>query len=165
MSEEATGRTTDQQVGPAARFFESFTVGEVIHTQGRTITETDASMWAMLTGDMNPMHVDETYARAHGLFGGRFPPGMLSVALATGLQERLGLFAGTGLAMLEQSIRYRKPAMVGDTVHVELVVLDTEPHPGKPRGRVRFGYEIIDADGEVNVEGEWVIVVAASPAT
>lgn len=155
----------DREVGQGARFFEDFGVGERLVTQGRTLTETDGVMWAMFTGDMNPMHVDEVYASEHGLFGGRFPPGLMSVAIASGLKERLGLFGGTGLAMLEQTIRYHRPAVMGDTIHVELTVDAVEPKPGKARGTVRFHYEILRQDRTLIADGEWVMVVAARSVT
>ena len=152
---------TSRQVGPGARFFEDFAVGERLVTQGRTLTETDGVVWAMFTGDMNPMHVDDVYAADHGLFGGRFPPGLMSVAVASGLKERLGLFTGTGLAMLEQTIRYHRPAVMGDTIHVEMTVESAEPTPAKARGIVRFRYEILDQEERQIASGLWVMVVAA----
>jgi acyl dehydratase len=151
---------TAQPLNPQARHFEDFAPGEEIITQGRTVTETDGVLWAMFTGDMNPMHVDEDLASRQGLFGGRFPPGLMAVAMASGLKERLGLFGGTGLAMLEQTIRYRSPILFGDTIHVRLVVDAVEPHPAKPRGVVRFSYTIAKTDGTICAEGEWVMVVA-----
>ncbi|MFQ5516671.1 MAG: MaoC family dehydratase [Acidimicrobiia bacterium] len=152
---------SEPQAGPPARFFEDFTEGEQILTQGRTITETDASLWAMFTGDMNPMHVDDEYATRHGLFGGRFPPGLMVVAIASGLKERLGLFAGTGLAMLEQTIRYHSPAIVGDTVHVTLTVERVSRQRGRCRGIVEFKYEIHKGDAKLVADGEWTMLVAA----
>lgn len=155
MSEEG------RPVGPSARFFEDFKPGDRFVTQGRTVTQADGLFWAMFTGDMNPMHVDEEFASRHGLFGGRFPPGLMAVAIASGLKERLGLTAGTGLAMLEQTIQYKSPVLFGDTIHVVLIVKEAESHPAKPRGTVRFHYEVVKGDGTVAIEGDWVMVVAA----
>ena len=150
-------------VGPAARHFEDFAVGDEFTTQGRTITDVEGTHWAMFTGDMNPMHVDSDFAREHGLFGGRFPPGLMVVAIASGLNERMGLFTGTGLAMLDQSIRYRKAVVPGDTVHVRLTVWSLVPHSRRAAGIVEFGYEIVTADGVVCIEGEWKILLAGRP--
>ena len=77
-------------VGPSARYFEDFKLGERIVSQGRTITQADGLLWAMYTGDMNPMHVDHEFAAKHALYGGAFPPGLMAVAIAQGLKERLG---------------------------------------------------------------------------
>jgi len=151
-------------VGPAARFFDDLAVGDAFVTQGRTVAEVDGTFWAMFTGDMNPMHVDGPFAREHGLYGGRFPPGLMAVAIASGLNERLGLFVGTGLAMLGQTVRYRTPVLPGDTIRVELVVRDRSPHPRRPAGTVEFGYRIVKDDGSVCVEGEWSILLASRPA-
>jgi acyl dehydratase len=147
--------------GPAARFFEDFSEGDEFVTQGRTVTETDLLNWAMFTGDMNPMHVDEDFASKYGLFGGRFPPGLMSVAIASGLWERLGLTAGTGLAVLERKIRYRSIILVGDTIHVTFRVKKLESRPGKASGKIFWYYEIVKGDGEVAIEGEWLLLVAS----
>jgi len=142
-------------VGPAARFFEDFAVGERISTQGRTVTSADGLFWSMFSGDMNPMHVDCEFAAKHGLFGGAFPPGLASIAIASGLMERLGLGAGTALAILEQTIRYKSAVMFGDTIHLGLSVSELKPHPEKPRGTVLFDYQVLKQDQVVAIEGEW----------
>ena len=154
---------SDRQMpkGPTAKFFEDFTVGDTFQTQGRTVTETDLMLWAMFTGDMNPMHVDEDFASQYGLFGSRFPPGLMAVAIASGLKERLGLFAGTGLAMEEHTIRYRSLIRIGDTIHTVLRVKKVEAASEKNSGKVHFHYEIRNGDDEVAIEGEWVVQVAS----
>ncbi len=147
--------------GPAARFFDDLSVGERFVTQGRTLTAADGLMWAMYSGDMNPMHVDDEFAREYGIYGGVFPPGLAIVGIASGLNERLGLFVGTGLAMTGQSIRYRRPVLLGDTIRVQLEVRSLTPHPRRPAGTAEFGYEIVKSDGTVCIEGEWGILLAA----
>jgi acyl dehydratase len=146
--------------GPAARFFDDLAVGETFVTQGRTFTSADGLLWAMYSGDMNPMHVDEEFAREYGIFGGVFPPGLAIVGIASGLNERLGLFVGTGLAMTGQTIRYRKAVLPGDTIRVRLEVKSLTPHPRRPAGTAEFGYEIVTSDGTVCIEGEWGILLA-----
>ncbi len=153
-------------VGPAAKWFDDLRLGDVFETQGRTVTDVELTQWAMFTGDMNPMHVDDVFAREHGLYGGRFPPGLMAVAVASGLNERLGLFSGTGLAMRSQTIRYLTPVLCGDTIRVSMTVLELSPHPSKARGIVEFGYQILRGDDTCCVEGEWTIVLASrAPAT
>jgi acyl dehydratase len=147
--------------GPAARFFDDLAVGDRFTTQGRTFTPADGLMWAMFSGDMNPMHVDEEFAREYGIYGGVFPPGLAVVGIASGLNERLGLFVGTGLAMTGQTIRYRRPVLPGDTIRVQLEVRTLTPHPRRPAGTAEFGYEIVTTDGRVCIEGEWGIMLAA----
>lgn len=150
-------------VGPYARWFEDFSVGDRIITQGRTVTEVDGSMWSMLTGDLHPLHVDEEAAAAYGLFGARFPAGLLSVALASGLKERLGLFHGTSTAVLEQTVRYRRPVLFGDTIRVEMRVAALEPKPRLGGGVLTLAYEIRKDEDTVCAEGELVLLMALRP--
>ena len=140
-------------LGPSARYFEEFAPGDEFLTQGRTIGETDNTIWAMFSGDMNPMHVDDEYARAHGLFGGRFPAGLMVVGVASGLQERLGLFTGTGLAMLSQTIEYHTAVVLGDTIHERMIVTECTPSKSRPAGRVTFRYEILRQDDTICISG------------
>ena len=149
----------EMPVGPAARFFEDFSEGDEFVTQGRTLTETDLMSWAMFTGDMNSMHVDEDFASEYGLFGGRFPPGLMAVAIASGLWERLGLTAGTGLAILEQTVRYKSIIRIGDTIHVVYRVDKLEFRPGKASGKIFWHYDIVKGDGEIASEGDWLMLV------
>lgn len=140
-------------LGRSAKHFEDFAVGDVFDTQGRTVGEADLTFWTMYTGDMNRMHVDDVYARENGLFGGRFPAGLMIVAIAAGLQERLGLFDGTGLAMTEQTIRYHQAVLLGDTIHERMTVRECVPSRSRPAGRVLFDYEILRQDDTVCVSG------------
>lgn len=122
-------------------------------TQGRTIGAADNTIWTMFSGDMNPMHVDAEYARATGLFGGVFPAGLMVVGVASGLQERMGLFNGTGLAMLSQSIDYHKAVLLGDTIRERMIVQECVPSKTRAAGRVVFRYEIIRQTDEVCISG------------
>lgn len=151
----------DRFVGPSARFLEDFTLGEKIVTQGRTVTEADGLFWAMFSGDMNPMHVDYDFAKKHGIFGSAFPPGLVTVAIASGLVERLGISAGTGFAIIDQTIRYKAPVLFGDTIRVELTVGEIRPHATKPQGKVRFDYRVLRGENETVLEGEWRWLFAA----
>lgn len=141
------------ELGPSAKYFEEFAPGDVFLTQGRTIGEADLTFWTMYTGDMNPMHVDDVYAKEHGLFGGRFPAGLMIVAVASGLQERLGLFAGTGLAMTGQTIDYHEAVLLGDTIRQRMTVRECIPSRKRSAGRVLFDYEILRQDDTVCVSG------------
>jgi acyl dehydratase len=141
------------ELGPSAKYFEEFAPGDVFLTQGRTIGEADLTFWTMYTGDMNPMHVDDVYAKEHGLFGGRFPAGLMIVAVAAGLQERLGLFTGTGLAMTGQTIEYHQAVLLGDTIRERMTVRECIPSRKRAAGRVLFDYEILRQDDTVCVSG------------
>jgi acyl dehydratase len=95
------------------------------------------------------------------LFGGRFPAGLQVIAVASGLQERLGMFTGTGLAVLGHTINYHKPVLLGDTIHVRMTVLESSPSKSKPAGRVTFKYEVITQTDIVAASGEMTYYLLA----
>jgi acyl dehydratase len=135
--------------GPNARHFEDFTVGEAFTTQGRTLTATDGALWSMFTGDMNPIHVDASFAAEHSIFGETVPQGLLTVAVASGLWERLGLFNGTGQAMLAQTLLYRSAARIGDTVRSTLRVSELVDTLRVSAAEVRFALDIRAVERDV----------------
>lgn len=153
------------QVGPSARHFDDLSLGDEFVTQGRTISDVENSLWTMFTGDMNPMHVDDEFARDHGVFGGRFPAGLMPVSLASGLTERLGLFAGTGLAMTHQTIDYHAAVLIGDTIHVRLTVIERRASTRRAGGTVTFRYEIVRQNGDLCISGEWGILLRSKEQT
>ncbi len=79
--------------------FNEFKVGDKFTTASRTITEADVVNFAGLSGDFNPLHTDEEFGKSTP-FKGRVAHGMLSVAVATGLANQLGIFEGTTIALL-----------------------------------------------------------------
>ncbi|VWB17541.1 MaoC family dehydratase [Burkholderia lata] len=85
----------------------------------KTLTEQDVLLFASATGDRNPVHLDETYAR-QTLFGGRIAHGMLSAsvisaAIATHLP-------GPGSIYLSQDLQFRRPVKLGETVRATVTV-------------------------------------------
>ena len=74
-------------------YYEDFAVGQVWRTHGRTIGEGDITLFAGLSGDFTPIHMDAHKAK-QGPFGGRIAHGTLSLSIATGLMTHLRLFEG-----------------------------------------------------------------------
>jgi len=138
--------------------FSQFEVGQIYYTARRTITEADVVNFAGLTGDFNPLHVDEVYAQETP-FKKRIAHGMLGVAIATGLANQLGIFEGTTIALLSQTISYKGPVFFGDTVQLELHVKDTKPSSKGGKGVVTFSCPLKNQRGETIVEGEWVVMM------
>jgi acyl dehydratase len=87
-SAKATDRAA-RGVGPNALFFDEFEVGQSWLSPRRTITEADIVMFAGMTGDYNPVHTDEEFAKRTP-FGTRILHGPAVFAIATGLEFRLG---------------------------------------------------------------------------
>src|SRR4051794_41865785 len=80
-------------------FFDEFEVGQSWDSPARTITEADVTLFAGFSGDFNPLHTDEEFAKTTQ-FGGRIFHGPGVFAIATGLESRLGLKEGTAGAFL-----------------------------------------------------------------
>ena len=125
-----------------------------------TVTESHIVAFAGLTGDFNPLHMDDVAAQANG-FGRRIAHGMLGHSLSTGL--RSGIDDWDITAFLETQRRFVAPIMAGDTVHYEADVIETRPSKsGKPFGVVRVSISLLNQNQELVQKGEDVFAVATS---
>jgi 3-hydroxybutyryl-CoA dehydratase len=119
----------------------------------RTVTESDIVLFAGVSGDMNPVHLDAEYAEKT-VFKGRIAHGMLSAAfISTVLGTKL---PGPGTVYLAQSLTFKAPVRIGDTVTAtcEVVALDGE----KKRATLRT---VCTVGGKPVVEGEALVMVPA----
>lgn len=86
---------------------------------GKTVTDADVGMFAAVSGDTNPFHLNEEFA-AETRFGGRIVHGLLTASLISTLVGcRL---PGPGGIYMRQSLRFLTPVRVGDTVHAQATV-------------------------------------------
>jgi 3-hydroxybutyryl-CoA dehydratase len=86
---------------------------------GKTITEADIVLYAGLTGDANPVHLDQEYAR-QTRFGGRIAHGMLIAGLiSTVIGNKL---PGPGAIYVNQTLRFKAPVRIGDTVLARVTI-------------------------------------------
>ena len=116
----------------------------------KTITADDVAVFAELTGDRNPLHVDEGFARST-FFGGPIAHGMLSGSL---LSTVIGcLLPGTGAIYRAQSLRFLRPVRAGDTLRATVAVreISTERH------ELALDTWIENQDGARVIEGEAVV--------
>ena len=131
------------------RYLSEFTVGEKITTLSRTVTETDVVLFAGITGDMNPIHTDRSYAD-NLPFHSRIAHGLLGAGIATGLWGRMGLVDGSAIAALSTEWKFVGAIKLGDTIHCEIEVLEAKRSKSKPdRGILNIGYTILNQDGQV----------------
>jgi acyl dehydratase len=149
-------------IGPNALYFNDFSVGQRWLTPRRTITETDVVMFAAFTGDYNPVHTDEEFAKTTS-FGKRILHGPAVFAIATGLEFRLGLKEGTAVAFLGMTWNLKAPVLIGDTIHVFQRVDGVRMTKNPERGIVTFWVEVRNQRGEVCQEGEWKVMFNARP--
>jgi acyl dehydratase len=131
--------------------FEELSVGDRAELT-RTVTEEDVTLFARVTGDLNPVHVDPE-AAARSPFGERIAHGMLVAGLVSAV---LGTkLPGPGCVYVEQSLRFVRPVHFGDTVtaraEVRELVAETR--------RVRLATVCRNQRGEVVLKGEAVVMV------
>ena len=131
------------------RYFEDFKVGEMLVTGRRTVEGGDVSRFAGLTGDFNPLHTDEVFARQTP-FGGRVAHGILTLAVSNGQQNLSGWFEGTALALLGlDRLRFTVPVKFGDTIHTEMTVKQARESSKADRGVVSFDVVVKNQHDEV----------------
>lgn len=136
-------------------FFEDLSVGQKA-SFGKTITEADIVLFAAVTGDTNPMHLNAEYAK-DSIFGERIAHGMLAAGLITKVMGTQ--LPGPGTIYMSQSLRFRKPVRIGDTVTatVEITALDAAKH----RVTLRT---VCAVKGESVLEGEALVAVPSRAA-
>jgi acyl dehydratase len=142
--------------------FEDFEPGRQFSSASRTITEADVVNFAGLSGDFNPLHTDQTFAEK-SIIGQRIAHGMLSMAVATGLANRTGIFEGTTVALMQQVIQYKGMVKFGDTIRITMTVKERKETKNPSRGVVVFDVPILNQRDEVVVQGEWTLMMTRRP--
>lgn len=118
----------------------------------KTITEHDIELFGQVSLDNNPVHFDEAYAKGTR-FGGRIAHGMISAGLISAV---IGTqVPGPGSIYLSQSLKFRAPVRIGDTVTATVTV--TAVREDKPI--VTLDTVAKNQAGELLVTGEAVILV------
>jgi 3-hydroxybutyryl-CoA dehydratase len=122
----------------------------------KTITDADIVMFAGVSGDTNPVHLDQEFA-SRSQFKGRIAHGMLAASL---LSTIFGTkLPGPGCIYLSQNLRFRAPVRIGDTVVARVTVEEVVFE----RRRVRFACEC-KVGNTVVIDGEAWIMVASRQA-
>ncbi len=129
--------------------FDEFRVGDAT-TFSKTITEADILLFAAVSGDSYPLHVDAEYAKTTR-FGQRAAHGMLTASLLSTVNGLM--LQKPGGIYVEQSVRFRRPVFIGDTLTARAEV--TELIAEKRRLRVRTS--IVNQHGKTVVDGEGVL--------
>lgn len=134
--------------------FEDLTVGQSAEFS-KTVTEADVVLYAGITGDVNPVHIDHEAAR-RSIFEGPVAHGMLSAGfISTVLGTRL---PGPGTIYLSQSLRFAAPVRIGDTVTARVEISELKPE--KRRAVLRT--ECRNQDGNAVITGEAVVLIPES---
>ncbi|WP_226580719.1 bifunctional enoyl-CoA hydratase/phosphate acetyltransferase [Acuticoccus sediminis] len=132
------------------RTFEELQVGDSAEIT-RTLRHDDIELFAVMSGDVNPAHVDPEYAAsdmfhrviAHGMWGGA----LISAVLGTELP-------GPGTIYLDQSLQFRRPVGLGDTVTVRVTVAEKYPDTR----RLKLACECLNQEGKQVIVGEALVI-------
>ncbi len=144
-------------------WFEEFEVGAEATTAARRLTGEDVQAFAALSGDHNPLHLDEAYA-ARGPFGRPVAHGLLGLAVASGLMEQSGFTAGTLAAFLGLDWSFRKPVIPGESVRVRMRVAQTRATRDPAHGLVKLQLTLLNDRDETAQEGSFTLLVRRRPA-
>ena len=139
-----TGKSIDKlQVGDAAEF-------------AKTVSETDIYLYAGITGDFNPAHVNENYAK-NTFFKTRIAHGMLTAGFISAIIANQ--LPGPGTIYLKQELSFLAPVHIGDTItaRVEIIELNTE------KNRVRLKTTCSNQDGVMVLEGFGLVSPPKAP--
>ncbi len=129
------------------RFFEDFRVGDVIETEGITLTESQIMDFALVY-DPQPFHIDAV-AAADGPFGGIIASGFQTLAISFRLLRQTGVITGTGLGGAgADELRWLRPVRPGDTLRVRAEVVEVAPPRRPDRGGVKIAYTTRNQHGE-----------------
>ena len=128
--------------------YNSIMVGDKA-TLNRTLTRKDIQLFAIMSGDVNPAHVDEEYANssqfhhiiAHGMWGGA----LISTVLGTQLP-------GPGTIYLKQDFTFRRPVSLGDNLTVTVTVVEKREHH-----QILLDCACTNQDGEVVIDGQALV--------
>lgn len=144
-------------------WWEEWEVGRQWETGGRTMTEAAIEACAGLSGDYNPLHTNEEFARL-GPFGTRIAHGPLVYLFAAGLLYQLHLYDDTLVAFLGfEQLRFTLPVRAGDTVRARATVMDRRETSRPDRGVVHRKLEVVNQRDEVVLQAVQTFLIKRRP--
>ena len=130
-------------------YFDELTIGQSAESS-RVVGASDIEAFAEVSGDNNPVHLDEAYARTT-TFGERIAHGMLSASYISAI---LGTkLPGPGAIYLSQALRFRRPVKIGDLVVARATVTALD----EAKGRVTLE-TVCEVGGKTVMDGEAVVI-------
>jgi len=145
-------------------YWEDWEIGAEFETPARTVTEADIAIYAGLSGDYNPLHVNEEYCKQTP-FGSRIAHGPLVYAIAAGLLFQLHLYDDTLIAFLGfENLKFTKPVKAGDTIHARIKVLEKRETSNHERGVMKRELKVLNQRDEVVQEAVQNFLLKRKPA-
>jgi len=133
-------------------YFEDFIEGKTLYTSSRTVTETDLVTFTTLCGFFEPLFMDQDYVESETPFKKRIAPGALTFSLSEGLAILSGILYKTGMAFLGVEMEVLKPVFIGDTLTVEIEVINKRETKKTDRGIVTYLHRVMNQNSEQVME-------------
>jgi 3-hydroxybutyryl-CoA dehydratase len=139
---------------PGSIAYEQLEIGQAAQMK-HVVSEADILHFAQISGDYNPVHMDEAFAKA-SMFKGRIAHGMLTAGYVSAVfAMRL---PGPGAIYVSQTLNFRAPVRIGDTVVTEVMI--TELIPAKRRALFACTCRVGDT---VVLEGDAILMLPRTP--
>ena len=133
-------------------YFEDYLLGQKYLTNRRTITETDHVHFSTLCGFWEPLFMDREYVANETQFEKPIVPGALTFSVSQGLTLLTGILNRTGMAFLGAEMKVLKPVHIGDTISVEIEVMEKRETKKPDRGIVTYRHRTLNQKGVVVME-------------
>lgn len=143
-------------------YWQDLTVGQRLKTFRRTITESDLVGFINATGMLEAIFIDAEYSEKMGAIKGRVVPAALTFSLIEGLQFQ-SMIQGTGLAMLELTMKALGPVFVGDSVWATVEVTGVRPTSKDNRAIISSQIEVFNQHGKAVLSYSAVRMLAGRP--
>jgi len=128
-------------------YWQDLQVGDTYKTWGRTVLEADICAFVNLIGLHEVVFSDREFLREKSVIKEPFAPGALVYSFAEGLL--LPTMQGTGMAFLNMELDMKRPCLAGDTIHVELEIIEVRETSKGNRGLVRTFNKVINQHDEI----------------
>jgi len=146
-----------RRLGAGEYGYDDLNVLDHYETAGVTVTEAHVVGFAGLSGDLFDVHMDDEFARGLG-FPGRIAHGLLGLSLADGLKTRSAVRL-LGVATLNWNWSFKGPILIGDRIHVAIMVAGKRPTKRPDRGIVTLGMRVLKQTGDTVQEGESMLMM------
>ena len=139
-------------------YYEDFEMDRPVETRGRTVGEGDITLFAGLSGDFNPLHVDEEFC-AGSPYKSRIAHGPLTLSMAIGLLSQQNLIDGTAIGLLGLTWTFAAPVKIGDTIHARVTLASKRPTKDAARGVVVLRLDVLNQQGRNVQTGEMTLMM------
>ncbi len=143
-----SAETKELEIVGLGLFYEDCPVGRRFRTIGRTVTEADITAFVGATGMTEVLFTNLDYLENESHIKGRLAPGSLVFAFAEGILMQATM-QHTGLAFLEMELKVERPVFAGDTIHVEVEIIEARMTSKGGKGIVRTRNLVKNQHGEL----------------